>query len=80
MAERVCIGRTPAEVRSMYEKKAAVDPTRAARQFLNSVAHDGPETPVPLAARLYSMTVPKSSRVDAFVACAHVLFNKESSR
>jgi hypothetical protein len=79
-AKRACTGRTPAQVRSTYGKAAAVDATRADRRFLKAVAQDGPQTSVPLAARLYSMTVSKSSRADAFVACAHVLLSKESSR
>jgi hypothetical protein len=79
-ARRACTGHTPQQVRRAYAKKASNAASRAERKFLKAALARQAETSVPLAARLYSMTVPKSSRADAFVACAHVLFTKESSR
>jgi hypothetical protein len=77
---RACSGRTPARVRQTYIKAAARRANAADRKFLRAVSAQHGPTTVPLAARLYSMTVSKSSRVDAFSACAHVLSLKESSR
>jgi predicted outer membrane protein len=77
---RACQGRTPRQVRQRYEQAAAAHANAADRRFLRSVVKQGGPTTVPLAARLYSMTVSKSSLVDAFSACAHVLSLKESLR
>jgi hypothetical protein len=67
-------------VRQTYIEEAARGANAADRRFLHAVAEQHRPTTVLLAARLYSMTVSKSSRVDAFSACAHVLSLKESSR
>jgi len=77
---RACSGRTPHQIRRAYTTKATKAAGRTERKLLKAALARQAETPVPLAARLYSMTVPKPSRADAFVACAHVLFTKESSR
>jgi hypothetical protein len=79
-ATRACAGHTPRQVRRAYAKKASDAASRTERKLLRSALERQTQTSVPLAARLYSMTVSKSSRADAYVACAHVLFSKESSR
>jgi hypothetical protein len=77
---RACRHLTPDRVFRAYVKAASAHANAADRRFLTSAARrSGPPT-VPLAARIYSMTVPKSSRADAFSACAHVLSLKESSQ
>lgn len=79
-AARVCANRSPARVRKTYINAAVRHADAADQRFLAAVARHGAATSVPLAARIYAMTVPKSSRVDAYVACAHLLSLKESSR
>jgi hypothetical protein len=80
VAARDCGRRSARQVRATYEKTAAAHAAAPDRRFLRIVTAQHAPTTAPLAARIYAMSVPKSSRVDAYVACAHVLSLKESSR
>jgi hypothetical protein len=77
-ATAACRGRGIEQVRATYLKRARQSATQPDRRFLKLVAEQDAPTTVPLAARIYSMTVSKSSRADAYTACAHVLSLKES--
>lgn len=78
-AGRVCRGKSAGRVRSAYLDKALAGASRTERRLLTAAAKQRPAS-VPLAARIYAMTVKKSRRPDAYVACAYVLSLKESSR
>lgn len=77
IARRACEDRSPEQVLRVHRTAARSGADAAGRRFLASAAKSDSPTSVPLAARVYSMTVKKSRRTDAYVACAHVLSVKE---